>query len=133
MRKPAVFVSRSVHPSVLERLGAVCDVRAWPEKGRCPADVLAKEIQDVEGVIGTDPWDASLMDQAPRLRHISLTSVGFDMVDLDAATKRGILVTNTAGSLTDTVADLVFALMLGAARRVTEMERWTRAGQWRSV
>jgi lactate dehydrogenase-like 2-hydroxyacid dehydrogenase len=133
MSKPAVFVSRSVHPSVLQRLESACEVRAWTGKGRCPADAMLKEIQDVEAVIGTDSWSDELMGRAPRLRHIALTSVGFDMVDLDAANRRGILVTNTAGSLTETVADLVYALMLAAARRVCEMERWMRAGQWREV
>ncbi len=133
MGKPAVFVSRAVQPAVLDRLGNACDVRAWTGKGRCPADVLAKEIQEVQAVIGTDPWSDALMQKAPHLRHIALTSVGFDMVDLEAANRRGILVTNTAGSLTETVADLVFALMLAAGRRVCELERWLRAGQWREV
>jgi len=133
MGKPVVFVTRAVHASILQRLGAVCEVRAWTEKGRCPADVLAKEIQDADVVVGTDHWDDALMARAPRLRHIALTSVGFDMVDLEAANRRNILVTNTAGSLTDTVADLVFALMLAVGRRVCEMDRWLRAGQWREV
>jgi lactate dehydrogenase-like 2-hydroxyacid dehydrogenase len=73
-----------------------------------------------------------MMDKAPHLRIIALTAVGFDSVDVTSATERGILVTNTAGSLTDTVADLVLALMLGVARRVPESERWLRAGNWRT-
>ncbi len=133
MGKPVVFVTRAVHASVLERLGTVFEVRSWKEKGRCPADVLAKEIEDATAVVGTDDWDEALMARAPRLRHIALTSVGFDMVDLAAANRRKVLVTNTAGSLTDTVADLVFALMLAVGRRVCEMDRWLRAGQWREV
>jgi glyoxylate reductase len=73
------------------------------------------------------------MDKAPHLRIIALTAVGYDSVDVAAATKRGIVVTNTAGSLTDTVADLTLALMLAAARRLPESERWVRAGNWRIV
>jgi glyoxylate reductase len=94
---------------------------------------LEKEVAEADAVLGTDRWTAALMDKAPRLRIISLTAVGFDSVDVPAATERGIIVTNTAGSLTDTVADLVFALILAAARRVCEMDRWIRAGQWQGA
>ncbi|MCX5733099.1 MAG: D-glycerate dehydrogenase [candidate division NC10 bacterium] len=133
MSRSTVYVSRSVRPSVLARLGEACETRAWAGTGRCPAEVLEKEIGDVAAVLGTDRWTAELMDKASHLRIIALTAVGFDSVDVTAATERGIIVTNTAGSLTDTVADLVFALMLTVARRVSESERWLRAGNWRSV
>jgi lactate dehydrogenase-like 2-hydroxyacid dehydrogenase len=130
MTRPKIYLTRGVHPSVLARLEEGYETRSWTGAGRCPADHLEQEIAEVDAVLGVDPWTAVLMDKAPRLRLIALTSVGFDMVDLAAATERGIIVTNTAGSLTDTVADLVFALMLGAARRVCEMDRWVRAGRW---
>ena len=133
MSRPTVYISRGVRPTVLARLGEACETRAWAGTGRCPAEVLEKEIGDVAAVLGTDRWTATLMDKAPRLRIIALTAVGFDSVDLPAATERGIIVTNTAGSLTDTVADLVFALILAAARRVCEMDRWVRAGQWQGA
>ena len=133
MPRPTVYVSRGVRPTVLARLGEACETRAWAGTGRCPAEVLEKEVADVAAVLGTDRWTAALMDKAPHLRIIALTAVGFDSVDLAAATERGIIVTNTAGSLTDTVADLVFALMLTAARRVSESERWLRAGNWCTV
>ena len=74
-----------------------------------------------------------MMDQASRLRLVALTAVGFDMVDVAAATARGILVTNTPDVLTETVADLTFALILAAARRVCETERWMLAGQWKTL
>jgi glyoxylate reductase len=91
---------------------------------------LEQAIGEAAAVLGTDRWTAAMMDKAPHLRIIALTAVGFDSVDVAAATERGILVTNTAGSLTDTVADLVLALMLSVARRVPESERWLRAGNW---
>jgi glyoxylate reductase len=93
---------------------------------------LEKETGEAAAVLGTDRWTAAMMDKAPHLRIIALTAVGFDSVDVAAATERGILVTNTAGSLTDTVADLVLALMLNVARRIPESERWLRAGNWRT-
>ncbi|HSB69673.1 MAG TPA: D-glycerate dehydrogenase, partial [Candidatus Methylomirabilis sp.] len=95
MPKPRIYVCRPVHPSVLARLRDVGETRAWDGADRCPPDVLEKEVAEAEAVLGTYRWTDGLMDKAPRLRLIALTSVGFDMVDVDAATRRGILVTNT--------------------------------------
>ena len=133
MSKPKVYVSRAVKPGVLARLGGVCETRVWAGPGRCPVDVFEKEIADVDAVLGTDDWTGELMDKAPRMRIIGLTAVGFDNVDIAAATRRGIIVTNTAGSLTDTVADLTFALILAVARRICEQDRWVRAGHWKTA
>jgi len=133
MPRPIAFISREVSPAVLARLCEACDARGWEGPGRCPEEVLEKEIGDVAAVLGTDRWTAELMDKAPHLRIIALTAVGYDSVDVAAATERGIVVTNTAGSLTDTVADLTLALMLAVARRVPELERWLRAGKWQTV
>ncbi len=133
MSRPKVYVSRSLDPRVLARLGEVCEVQAWPGPGKCPAEVLAKEGEKVDAILGTDRWTAAMMDQASRLRLVALTAVGFDMVDVAAATARGILVTNTPDVLTETVADLTFALILAAARRICETERWMLAGQWKTL
>jgi len=133
MPRPKVYITRGVRPAVLARLGDACETRGWAGPGRCPAEVLEKEVGDVAAVLGTDRWTAELMDKAPNLRIIALTAVGYDSVDVAAATERGIIVTNTAGSLTDTVADLALALMLAVARRLPESERWVRAGNWRTV
>jgi glyoxylate reductase len=133
MTKPAVYVSRPISQDVLARLGEACEVRTWPGPGRCPAEVLEREGAVVQAVLGTDHWTAAMLEKAARLRHIALTAVGFDMVDVAAATVRGVLVTNTPDVLTETVADLTFALMLAAARRLGETERWMRAGQWRTL
>ena len=105
----------------------------WSGPGRCPAEILTKAGAEVEAVLGTDRWTAAMLDEASRLRLIALTSVGFDMVDISAATARGMLVTNTPDVLTETVADLTFALILAAARRICETERWMRAGQWQTL
>jgi glyoxylate reductase len=118
---------------VLARLGEVCEVRTWSGPGRCPAEVLTKTAAEVEAILGTDRWTAAMLGEASRLRLIALTAVGFDMVDVTAATARGVLVTNTPDVLTETVADLTFALLLAAARRVCETERWMRAGQWQTL
>ncbi|MEI8190183.1 MAG: D-glycerate dehydrogenase [candidate division NC10 bacterium] len=133
MSRPKVYVSRRVDPRVLARLGEVCEVQAWSGPGKCPAEVLANEGGKVDAILGTDRWTAAMMDQASRLRLVALTAVGFDMVDVAAATARGILVTNTPDVLTETVADLTFAFILAAARRVCETERWMLAGQWKTL
>ena len=131
MSTPKIYVAREVRSGVLAQLGQVGETRAWKGPDRCPDDVLEKEIADVDAVLGTHRWTAKVMDKAPRLHLIALTSVGFDMVDMDAATERGILVTNTPDVLTDTVADLTLALMLAVGRRIAEMDRWLRGGQWK--
>jgi glyoxylate reductase len=95
--------------------------------------VLTKEGAGVEAILGTDRWTAAMLGEASRLRLIALTAVGFDMVDVAAATARGVLVTNTPEVLTETVADLTFALLLAAARRVCETERWMRTGHWQTL
>jgi glyoxylate reductase len=133
MSRPKVYVSRSLDPRVLARLGEVCEVRVWSGPANCPAEVLANEGGRVDAIMGTDRWTAAMMDQASRLRLVALTAVGFDMVDVAAATARGILVTNTPDVLTETVADLTFAFILAAARRVCETERWMLAGQWKTL
>jgi glyoxylate reductase len=133
MPRPRVYVSREVHARVLARLREVCETRSWAGPGRCPVEVLERESADADAVLGTERWTAAMMDKASRLRLIALTAVGFDMVNVAAATERGILVTHTPDVLTDTVADLTFALMLAVARRVCESERWLRVGQWQTV
>jgi len=133
MSKPLVYVSRPIPARALARLQETLQVRSWGETGRCPSDRLVAEVGEAEAVLGTDRWTAEMMDRTPQLRLIALTAVGFDMVDIAAATARGILVTHTPDVLTDTVADLVFALMLAVARGVPSTERWLRAGNWKTL
>lgn len=94
---------------------------------------ISGQIADKEGLLCmiTDKIDDELLAQAPQLRMIANYGVGFDHIDLDAATKRGIRVANTPGVLSDATADLAFALMLAVARRVIEGDRMTRAGQFK--
>ncbi|OGB96358.1 MAG: hypothetical protein A2Z31_08735 [candidate division NC10 bacterium RBG_16_65_8] len=133
MSRPRIFVSRELHSRVLARFDQVCDTRTWPGPGRCPVEVLEREGAEADAVLGTDRWTALMMDKARRMRHIALTAVGFDMVDVAAASERGILVTNTPDVLTETVADLTFGLILAVARRLSETERWLRTGHWHTL
>jgi glyoxylate reductase len=92
-------------------------------------------LAEVDGLVCslTVTVDAELLDAAPRLRVVANVAVGYDNVDVPAATERGVLVTNTPGVLDETTADLAFALILAAARRMSEAERHLRAGDWEGV
>ena len=129
-----VFVTRRLPGDALERLVRDCDVEVWPGEMPPPADELRAKIVDAEGLICllTDRIDAPLLEAAPRLRVVSNVAVGYDNVDVAAATARGIPVGNTPGVLTETTADLAFALMMAAARRIVEGDRFVREGRWRT-
>ena len=131
--KPRVLVTRAVFPEHLERLAAHFEVEANQGDEPIPADRLAARLDGIEGLLvtGGDRIDARLLERAPSLRAVSTISVGTNHIDLAACTARGLIVTNTPDVLTETTADFGWALMMAAARRVTESERWLRDGRWR--
>jgi len=126
-------VTRALPGAGLERLGREAEIALWPEPGAPPREALLARAATADGLLCllTDRIDAELLARAPRLRAISSCSVGLDHVDLAAATMRRIPVGHTPGVLTDTTAELAIALLLAAARRVVEADRYVRAGQWR--
>ena len=132
--RPRIFVTRRLPGDALERLARDFDVAVWPDETPPPADELRARVAETDGLICllTDRIDAALLAAAPRLRVISNMAVGYDNVDVAAATARGIPVGNTPGVLTETTADLAFALMLAAARRIAEGDRFVREGRWRT-
>jgi glyoxylate reductase len=117
----------------LALIEAECAIERWPGPGMPTADDLCTNLGASEGLfISTvNRIDDTVMAAAPRLRVISSFGVGFDHIDIAAATKRGILVCNTPGVLTDAVADLTIALILMLARRIPEAETFVREGNWR--
>jgi glyoxylate reductase len=127
-----VFVTRRLPGPALERLRAVHETEVWPERLPPPRAELLTRTAEADGVLSllTDAIDAELIDNAPRLRAISNYAVGTDNVDLDAATRRNIPVGNTPDVLTDATADLAFALLLAAARRLPEAAQSVRDGDW---
>jgi glyoxylate reductase len=131
--KPRVFVTRSLPGAALDRLGEAAAVELWPGPGAPPREALAAAVVEADGLLCllTDRVDAALLAKTRRLRALSSCSVGLDHVDLAAATARRIPVGHTPGVLTDTTAELALSLLLDAARRVTEADRFVRAGQWR--
>ncbi len=127
-----VFATRELPGAAWERVREKAELAIWPGPGAPPAEVLRREAARAAGlvVLLTDRVDAALIAAAPALRVVSSCSVGVDHVDLAAATARGIPVGNTPGVLTETTADLAFALLLAAARRIAEADRFVRAGEW---
>lgn len=134
MARPAVFVTRRIHQEALERIAAAADVDLWPDDLPPPYEVLRERTARVEGLLSllSDRIDAPMIDAAPNLKVISNYAVGFDNIDVPAATARGILVGNTPGVLTETTADFAFVLLMAAARRVVEADGHTRQGKWRT-
>lgn len=132
---PKVYVSRLIPEPALEIVRAATEMRVWDrEDVPPPRDVLLREVADCEGLLSllTEKIDDELIRAAPRLRVVANMAVGFDNIDVPAATRRGVLVTNTPEVLTETVADFAFTLMLAASRRLVEADTLTRAGEWKT-
>jgi len=135
MSKPRVFVTRVLPEKGLEMVRREADVEVWPEPFPPPQDTLLQKARGLDGLLCllTDRIDAAVIDAlGPQAKVISQMAVGFDNIDVAAATARGIPVGNTPGVLTDTTADFAFALLMAAARRVVEGDRFTRAGKWKT-
>ena len=132
--KPKVYVTRLIPEKGLEMILAFCDAEVWQGKLPPPREVLLGKAQEVEGLLSllTDRIDGQLMDAAPKLKVISNMAVGYDNIDVKEATRRGIIVGNTPGILTDTTADFAFALVMATARRIPEACRYVRDGRWKT-
>ena len=130
--KPRVFVTRHVYPAAIAILQEDCIVDYRDSHDVIDEAQLGKRLQHAHGVVCqlTDPLNKNVIDAAPHLRVIAQIAVGHDNVDVPAATARGIVVTNTPGVLDEATADLTFALLLAAARRLPEAERFLRDGKW---
>jgi glyoxylate reductase len=131
---PRVYVTRRLPQPALDLLAQHVQMTVWPGELPPPRAVLMKEVAEIDGLLAllTDRVDAALLDAAPRLRVVSNFAVGYDNIDVAAATRRGILVANTPGVLAETTADFTMALMLAAARRVIEGDQYVKAGRWRT-
>lgn len=131
---PRVYVTRKIPPTGLDLLRQSCDVYVWDGELPTPRDVLLEEAAQADAILTmlSDRIDAALLDAAPNLKVVSNYAVGFDNIDVAGATERGIAVGNTPGVLTDATADHAFALMLAAARRLGEAERYVHQGEWKT-
>ena len=130
-----VFVARIIPDDGLRSVVEACDADVWQDELPPPRADLLRKVGGCDGVITlvTDRVDDEFLDAAgPQLRVVSNYAVGFDNIDVAACTRRGIPVGNTPGVLTETTADLAWALLMAAARRVVEGAEYVRAGRWRT-
>lgn len=134
MSNYTVYVTRRIPEVGLQMVRGACDVRLWEGELPPPREVILREVADCEGLLClvTDPIDADVIAAGQRLLVISQFAVGVDNIDVEVATARGIPVGHTPGVLTDATADMTFALLMAAARRIPEGIEKVRAGGWRT-
>ncbi|MEO8357167.1 MAG: D-glycerate dehydrogenase [Chloroflexota bacterium] len=135
MSKPRVFVTRAIPEKGFELIKDFCDVDLWQDDLPPSHEELLKHVQGMDGLLCllTDRIDGEVMDAAGQpLKVISNHAVGFDNIDVPAATARKIPVGNTPNVLTDATADFAFALMMAAGRRLLEADRYVRDGKWQT-
>jgi glyoxylate reductase len=132
--KPKVFVTRAIPDAGLRRIKEACDAEVWPDPLPPPHAVLRQKVAGCDGLVSllTDKIDGPLLDASPRLKVVSNYAVGFNNVDVKAATERGVCVGNTPGVLTDATADMAFCLLLAAARRLVEGHAYSLSGRWKT-
>lgn len=127
-----VFITRVLPLLATEQAEQACQVILNQEDRGLTKDELKAWVSEADGVISivADVIDDDVMATAPKLKVISNVAVGYNNIDVDSATRRGILVTNTPGVLTETTADFTWTLLMAAARRVVEGDRYVRAGRF---
>ena len=132
MPKAKLLVTHPLYPESHALLQASCECEFWAREERPPKDEFLRRLKDKEGLVCllTERVGEDTLRAAPKLRIVSNVAVGYDNVDVQACTRRGVLVTNTPGVLDETTADFAWALMLAVARRVVEADQYVRSGSW---
>lgn len=132
MIKPKVYIAQRIPRKAEEHIAKFCDYEKWDNEGVIPREVLLEKLYDKDGVVLSGiSIDEELLQHAPKLKVVSNVSVGYNNFDISAMKFRKVIGTNTPGVLDDTVADLVFGLILSAARRISELDRYVKEGFWK--
>jgi glyoxylate reductase len=133
MPKPKVFATHGLFEDARKILDVACDVEYWTEPERPPREEVLRRVKDKEGLVCllTEKVNEELLRVAPKLRITSNVAVGFDNIDVNACTKRGVVATNTPGVLDETTADFAWTLLMAVARRLGEGEQLARSGNWK--
>ena len=133
MPKPRVYCSHELFEEARKILDATCEVEYWMQAERPPREEVLRRVKDKEGLVCllTEKVDEGLLRAAPKLRIAANVAVGFDNIDVEACTKRGVVATNTPGVLDETTADFAWTLLMAVARRLGEGEQLARSGNWK--
>lgn len=135
MTRPYVFITRKLSENAIQPLMEIADVHIWNEEEKAvPREILLEEVKKADALLTmlSDKVDKELLDAAPKLKVIANLAVGYDNIDVEYANQKGIAICNTPDVLTDTTADLAFALLLSTARRVVEAAEFVKKGEWKS-
>ncbi|MCS7099641.1 MAG: NAD(P)-dependent oxidoreductase, partial [Sulfolobales archaeon] len=130
--KPKLFITRELFDDIIAKLSEYYEVEVWDKYHHPPYEVLSSKAREVDALVTllTDKVSCDLLQNSPRLRIVAQYAVGFDNVDVECATKLGIYVTNTPDVISDTVAELTWALILAVSKRVLESDEFVRRGDW---
>ena len=133
MAKPKVFATHQLFDEARQILDAACDVEYWTKDERPPREEVLRRVKDKEGLVCllTEKVNDELLRVVPKLRIAANVAVGYDNIDVDTCTKRGVVATNTPGVLDETTADFAWTLMMAVARRLSEGEQLARSGNWK--
>jgi glyoxylate reductase len=133
MPKPKIYITRELPERGIKIIRNYFDTEVWPEYAPPPKKTIIDKAKNVDAIASllSDKIDAEVFNAAPKLKIVSQLAVGFDNIDVQGATKRGIYVTNTPEVLTDTTADFAWSLLMAVARRVVEADRYVRTGNWK--
>ncbi|WP_188069729.1 2-hydroxyacid dehydrogenase [Brevibacillus brevis] len=134
MIKQQVFVTRKLNPEVITMLEKVAEVEQWTKNAPIPRELLLEKIKHVDAVLTmlTERVDEEFLASTKRLRIVANMAVGYDNIDLEACRRHEVIVTNTPDVLTESTADLAFALLMATGRRLTEANRFLLQGEWTS-
>ncbi|WP_017415586.1 2-hydroxyacid dehydrogenase [Clostridium tunisiense] len=130
--KNKVYIANPIPKYVEEYIGKYCEYQIWNGDSKITRDKLLENVKDVDGlIVFGHKIDEELLSVAPKLKVVSNLSVGYDNFNIEEMKKRGVVGTNTPYVLDDTVADLIFALILSTSRRVVELDKYVRQGKWK--
>ncbi|MBO8175780.1 MAG: D-glycerate dehydrogenase [Thermococcus sp.] len=131
--KPRVFITRQIPENGIKMIEQYYEVEVWRDEKEPPREVLLEKGRNVDALVTllSDRIDREILDNAPRLRIIAQYAVGYDNIDIEEATKRGIYVTNTPDVLTEATADFAWTLLLATARHLVDADKFVRSGEWK--
>lgn len=135
MAKPRIYITRKIPDQLLAPYKEKFDFYLWEKEDTAvPRDILKKEVKEADGLLCvlTEKIDEDLLEDAPKLKIVANMAVGYDNIDVPAAKEHGVTVTNTPDVLTETTADMGFALLMATARRMIEANQYIRKNQWKN-